>query len=445
MNRFVPGLLSGSKTLTVVLLLAVLPWLGSIFFCPRVPDNDPAADSSPPKLLSSADSAHCLLVCDTQSRSAADRGAPEGQNVDPISGSTHPDDSADGPKLANPAQTEKPQAESSCPSGIVVNEDFSESSGGSSPPVWTPREMPIADKTPELSTCAGRIARRWFDSQTARPAGRMPDQQTDSQTDNSKYASQPTGGRANQQAASSDQQNETQDQENNLPNNLPGGFASNVEPSPASKAPEAAAVSASSAEFAPAAKNTAVNDRTEALSTDREQAYPSTEPVLAEKAAKKELPVRSEQLESIARQADQQTRHGLELAGRGARFAARSELISSLRLVAQGLDADGKTKIHGKSLAAGLTAMKEAEDFLPGEDRLEADLDLPTIIAGHRTPVLKDADTASVTEPDGLEKLYDVCPSATCPSRRKRSGRIDGLARAGQTQRGIGRGKRPGH
>ena len=36
---------------------------------------------------------------------------------------------------------------------------------------------------------------------------------------------------------------------------------------------------------------------------------------------------RSEQLEQIARQADRQTQHGFELAGRGAYFAARLEFL----------------------------------------------------------------------------------------------------------------------
>ena len=101
-------------------------------------------------------------------------------------------------------------------------------------------------------------------------------------------------------------------------------------------------------------------------------------------------PDRSEQLEQVARQADRQTRHGFELAGRGAYFAARSEFIGALRLVAEGLDTEQKTDVHGRALAAALTAMKEAEDFLPGGSRLEADLDLPGIIAAHATPVLKD-------------------------------------------------------
>jgi tetratricopeptide (TPR) repeat protein len=99
---------------------------------------------------------------------------------------------------------------------------------------------------------------------------------------------------------------------------------------------------------------------------------------------------RSLQLEQVARQADRQTRHGFELAERGAYFAARAEFLGALRLVAESLDAERQTKVHGRALAAALIAVKEAEDFLPGPSRAEADLDLPGIIAIHTTPVLKN-------------------------------------------------------
>ncbi len=105
---------------------------------------------------------------------------------------------------------------------------------------------------------------------------------------------------------------------------------------------------------------------------------------------------RSEQLERIAQQADRQTRHGFELAGRGARFAARSEFLAALKLVAEGLDSEEKTDAHGRALAAALTAMKEADDFLPNGSRLEAGIDLPRILASHATPVLK-SETANLT------------------------------------------------
>ena len=99
---------------------------------------------------------------------------------------------------------------------------------------------------------------------------------------------------------------------------------------------------------------------------------------------------RSEQLEKTARQADQQVRHGFELANRGAYYAARAEFVAGLRLLAQALDAERHTTNHSRSLGAALTALKEAGDFLPAGGKLEADLDLPAIIASHRTPVLKN-------------------------------------------------------
>jgi len=105
------------------------------------------------------------------------------------------------------------------------------------------------------------------------------------------------------------------------------------------------------------------------------------------------LTIRSEHLERIAQQADRQIRRGFELAGRRAFFAAQAEFIRALRLVAQGLDAEHRTDAHSRALAAGLAALQEAEDFVPDGSRLEADLDLPELIHGHRTPVLKNADT----------------------------------------------------
>jgi hypothetical protein len=114
---------------------------------------------------------------------------------------------------------------------------------------------------------------------------------------------------------------------------------------------------------------------------------------------------RSEQMEQIARQADRQTRHGFDLAGRGACFAARLEFLSALKLVAEGLDTEQKTGVHGRALTAALTAMKEADDFLPGGSRLETDVDLLGIIANHSTPVLR-AETGNVTSMTALKCYF---------------------------------------
>ena len=114
---------------------------------------------------------------------------------------------------------------------------------------------------------------------------------------------------------------------------------------------------------------------------------------------------RSEQLEQVARQADRQIRHGFDLAGRGAYFAARLEFLGALKLVAEGLDTEQKSDVHGRALTAALTAMKEAEDFLPGGSRLEADADLPRVIATHTTPVLK-TEAAHVTSMTALKCYF---------------------------------------
>ena len=106
---------------------------------------------------------------------------------------------------------------------------------------------------------------------------------------------------------------------------------------------------------------------------------------------------RSRNLELTAREADRHTRRGFELAGRGAYFSARAEFIMALRLVSQALDAERQTTRHSRALAAGLTALKEAGDFVPKGSKLEADLDLAALIGGHRTTILKDGPTEDLT------------------------------------------------
>jgi tetratricopeptide (TPR) repeat protein len=115
-------------------------------------------------------------------------------------------------------------------------------------------------------------------------------------------------------------------------------------------------------------------------------------------------PERSAQLEQIAQQADRQTRHAFELAGRGAFFAARAECLAALRLLAEGLDTEQKTNVHVRALAAAVTAMKESDDFLPRPSQFEAETDAAAIIATHVTPVLKaEVETAT---PLAARKCY---------------------------------------
>ena len=99
---------------------------------------------------------------------------------------------------------------------------------------------------------------------------------------------------------------------------------------------------------------------------------------------------RSRNMELMAREADGHTRRGFELTGRGAIFSARAEFVAALRLVAQARDEDRRGTECGRALAAGLTALEEAEGFLPQDTGIGVEPDLPDIIRGNETPVLRD-------------------------------------------------------
>lgn len=107
-----------------------------------------------------------------------------------------------------------------------------------------------------------------------------------------------------------------------------------------------------------------------------------------------EAATRSDNLERIAREADAHTRRAFELGGRSAYYSARAEFIAALRLLAQGLDGEYRTDAHSRALADGLTALREADDFIPRGAQIEADLDVQSTINGHRTPALKGMEPA---------------------------------------------------
>ena len=112
---------------------------------------------------------------------------------------------------------------------------------------------------------------------------------------------------------------------------------------------------------------------------------------------------RSEQLEQAAQEADRHSRRGFDLAGRGAYFAARSEFITALRVIAQGLDAEYQTGCHSRALSASLAAIRESDDFIAGGSRLETELSVSDTVRSHLTPVLKGADFARLTPGEALK------------------------------------------
>jgi tetratricopeptide (TPR) repeat protein len=92
------------------------------------------------------------------------------------------------------------------------------------------------------------------------------------------------------------------------------------------------------------------------------------------------------------------------LAKRGASFAARQELIEVLRKISQAKDTREGTRTRSASLAAGLRALEEAEDFAPRGTQLEAELALEIVCASHRTPLARDLDLNTMLPSQMMER-----------------------------------------
>jgi hypothetical protein len=108
-------------------------------------------------------------------------------------------------------------------------------------------------------------------------------------------------------------------------------------------------------------------------------------------------PARTPEMNGVSRDAEMRNGRGFDLATRGALMAARREFIEGLRLIALQLDKDGETKHFTQSLASGLAALDEADDFSPRGTRFDVELDLPLLVRGHRTPVLKGTDVKDLS------------------------------------------------
>jgi len=88
--------------------------------------------------------------------------------------------------------------------------------------------------------------------------------------------------------------------------------------------------------------------------------------------------------------------HAYAKASRGSLYVARQELIEVLRMISQAKDAQHGSPDRSNALAAGLRALREAEDFAPSGTQLEAELDIMVLCASHRTPVSKQPGSADL-------------------------------------------------
>lgn len=94
------------------------------------------------------------------------------------------------------------------------------------------------------------------------------------------------------------------------------------------------------------------------------------------------------------------------LANRGALFAAREDLLQSLRIATQSLDAADGTSAYSQSLEQGLTALNEAEDFALHGSAGTVPMRIEDIVAGHRTPVLREQAGQETSPVIAMQRYY---------------------------------------
>lgn len=136
------------------------------------------------------------------------------------------------------------------------------------------------------------------------------------------------------------------------------------------------------------------------------QARPGRLPVTPPRPTARPPMRRSPAMRAVSQQAQGMIRHGYYLGQRGALYSARAEFVQALRTIAQALDVESGRRQNTTALAAGLTALEEAEDFVPEGSRLEADLDVPGLISVHQTPACKEMDAAALLPVIAAQHYY---------------------------------------
>ncbi len=108
---------------------------------------------------------------------------------------------------------------------------------------------------------------------------------------------------------------------------------------------------------------------------------------------------------AVIERADQQVRHGFQLAERGALYLARAEFVAALKLIAQANDIQQSTRIYSKAASAGLLALKESSDFVRQPMGIK-DIDVAKMVSGHKTPVLKNSDVSELAPIIAAQRYY---------------------------------------
>ncbi len=125
-------------------------------------------------------------------------------------------------------------------------------------------------------------------------------------------------------------------------------------------------------------------------------------------------------------------RQGQDLASRGAFYLAKSEFLEVLRSYARELDSRANTRRHSESLARGMRALSEAEDFVPGASSMAAELQLGAIVEGHKTVVLKNEFLSNMLPTHARNLYFKYAKEQFAEAFQGATGAADGLYAMGR-------------
>jgi tetratricopeptide (TPR) repeat protein len=137
---------------------------------------------------------------------------------------------------------------------------------------------------------------------------------------------------------------------------------------------------------------------------------------------------------AMLRKSAEHFRHGLQLAERRAVFAAHDQFIEALKMVAYQLDADAGLSTHSQALAAGLSALDEADSFLARRTEVLTPAELSAVMAAHRTKIGDEGSQpgGDITPLQAVERYLAV-------AREKLSTASGGAPIASSALYGLGR------
>ncbi len=108
----------------------------------------------------------------------------------------------------------------------------------------------------------------------------------------------------------------------------------------------------------------------------------------------------------VEQRAREHMNYGNSLARRGATFAAREEFIQALQLIADARDFQDQTRQYTSSLAEGLRALHESDDFVTLGAEQQLNLELAPIVAMHSSDVISEQDARGLRPVQALQAYY---------------------------------------